>query len=70
MAMASTSKEESRSPVVTRPSSAGELNRRPISVSTRNVGVAVSNQWAANSRVSNSSRTSNGLYTDSVPRQL
>ena len=57
--------------MVTRPSSAGETQpasdqridqERPASRS-RTSG-------PANSRVSNSSRTSNGLYTDSVPRQL
>ena len=59
--MSSTSKVDSSSALPTIPSSASELTRRLNSVSTRKVGVPVSNQWAANSRVSNSSRMSNGL---------
>ena len=59
--MSSTSKVDSSAALLTMPSSASELTRRLNSVSTRKVGVPVSNQWAANSRVSNSSRMSNGL---------
>ena len=59
--MSSMSKVDNSSAVLTMPSSASELTRRLNSVSTRKVGVPVSNQWAANSRVSNSSRMSNGL---------
>ena len=59
--MSSTSKVDSSSVLLTMPSSASELTRRLNSVSTRKVGVPVSNQWAANSRLRNSSRMSNGL---------
>ena len=68
--MAPTSNEESSSLLASIPSSDRELTRRRNSVSTRNVGVPLSNQWQPNSRVSSSSRTSNGLYTVSAPRQL
>ena len=59
--MSSTSKVDSSSSVPAIFSSARGLTPRLISVSTRNVGVPVWNQWAANSRLSNSSRMSKGL---------
>ena len=68
--MASTSKAESSSWSASRSSRAKALTPRLTSVSTRNAGVPVSNQYAPNSRVSNSSRMSKGLYTRSSPRQL
>ena len=65
-----TSNADSRSPVLTISSSDTDEIRRSNSVSTRNAGVPVSNQCAANSRLSNSNSRSYGLYTFSVPRQL
>ena len=59
--MSSTSKVDSNSALLTMLCSASELTRRLNSVSTRKVGVPVSNQWAANSWLRNSSRMSNGL---------
>ena len=59
--MSSTSKVESRSSVPAILSSARELTPRLTSVSIRNVGVPVRNQWAANSRLRNSNRMSKGL---------
>ena len=65
-----TSNADSSFAVLTISSSDTEDTRRSNSVSTRNAGVPVSNQCAANSRLSNSSSRSYGLYTFSVPRQL
>ena len=67
--MWSTSNADNNSSVLTVRSSDTDATRRSTSVSTRNAGVPVSNQWPLNSRLSNSSSTSYGLYTFSAPRQ-
>ena len=64
-----TSNVDNSSSVLTVRSSDTDATRRSNSVSTRNAGVPVSNQWAANRR-RRSSSTSYGLYTFSAPSQL
>ena len=59
--MSSTSNVESRASVPAISSSAVALTPRLTSVSIRNVGVPVSNQYGANSRRRKSSRMSKGL---------
>ena len=68
--MLPTSNVDNSSAVLTVRSSVTVATGRSMSVFSRNAGVPVSNQWAANSRRRNSSSTSYGLYTFSVPSQL
>ena len=68
--MSRTSNLDSKASSLRKPSREGMSTCRRSSVSIRNVGVPVSNQYGPNSRLLNSSNTSNGLYTFSSPRQL
>ena len=67
--MRSTSNSDSSSSVPNVSFSDTEETRRSNSLSTRNAGEPVSNQCALNSRLSNRSSTSYGLYTFPGPRQ-
>ena len=65
--MASTSNADSSSVLPSIPSSDTEVTWRWNSISTRNAGVPVSNQWESNVRLRNSSRMSKANREDHGP---